>query len=251
MPQTPLEVFAGLRTLHECAQKLVTQALGLSEVALPEDIRWKEGALRGEPLFLRTQRFLGDGVEAATLSETFLEGRRLVSVTLSVYPEATSPAPILGIDLVAINGPLHLVVMDLSPTDRAFWEAHGEQRLIEAAAMLGLLKARKRPDFIDASFSPQAIFAAAKPGAEEPAFRAARHLMETYPAMLRAGREHQLSQDDQRTARLNALKWRLAMQKNKKESKALERLFGGDIIPYLDDFLFGLPPDAKDYGIGE
>ena len=149
-----------------------------------------------------------------------------------------SSAPIVGVDLIGLAGALSLVAVDLAPTDDAAWQTH-------AAAMLTALHAsvesrvvpRRRPSFADEVFSPRALIAGVRRGAELAVLDAVasfvEHALGRWPAPLALAPERAAAASD----RVDA--WCRAELRNRREHDALTRLFGAAPATAYLDMLFG------------
>ena len=226
----------GLRGVRAAVEGLVAR-LGLTEGVVPEPLQRLDGALRGESLALRTRRF-GDPRWMLTSAEIVAVDEVLVAVTAIGMPVG-APTPILGVDLVALQGALSLVAVDLAPTDEAVWTTDAAPLLEQLhRGTQGLVVARRWPAFAAEVFSPRALLAGARRGGEVGTLTAVAAFV-TFGARCsvfaptRSASPAQISAADQRRRA-----WCLAERRNRREHDALARMFGEQQAAAYIDFLF-------------
>lgn len=248
LPST-FEAFAG--DYLSCGLKwldaLIVQRLGLQEVAIPADLAAATGLLRGAPVVLRTRRYRGAGFAPLTLAHIENAQGRLCSLTVVGLPQPGSGLPILGMDLIALNGALSLVAVDLAPIHAQAWQTDCAPLLIDLQQQTaGSLIARKRPEFSVDTFSPLAVIAGARSGAERTVFCALVELLQRVSDLwlrrlgLTTASEVSWEDPGQIHAEAESVRrWLLAEQENRKEHSALAAIFGPDFAKrYLHGFLF-------------
>lgn len=222
----------GLRGAREAAEALAA-ALDLAPQDVPAELRRLPGDLRGAPIALHTRRLAG-ARWALTLAEITAADGALIAFTAIGLP-AGAPAPILGVDLVAVQGALSLVAVDLAPTDDEAWSA-AEPALVRLHhATAELVVPRRRPEFADEVFSPRALIAGARRGREAAALAAvAAFLREVAPivaATTATPTVHRAADERRR-------RWCLAERRNRREHDALARMFGAGPASSYSEFLF-------------
>ncbi|MBF2054584.1 MAG: hypothetical protein IGS03_14155 [Candidatus Sericytochromatia bacterium] len=225
-----------LSTIAVAARKLPVQ-LAMEPVDIPRRFAQAEGQIQGQLVQMHSQRWQNDFVDHLTLALLYNASDELLSVTLSVIPKAQIPLPILGLDYVGFRGILSLVALDLCPVDRDFWHHHAahHQQALQKSARTHLIQ-RKIPDFTHGSFSPNAVFAAARSEQFDLAQSLAESLLSTYPQLYREALG-EVPTDG--TASIQ--NWKQAMRQNKKEHSALSQIFGEAFTQdYLYNFLFTL-----------
>lgn len=239
--QSSSHVSKVLDSIAEGMYRDLVKSFALTELLVPRDFAEKHGAIRGLPVTMTTRRFAGGPLESLTHARVFTGDDQTMSCTISAFPKAGYGLPILGIDFVAFGGKLHLAVMDLSVTCRATWERTAEAplRRIKSAVLADLVE-RKRPDFVAESFSPEAMFLAARPGSEAKAATAALQLIDVYKSILHTA-EPMNDAGAANVAYERSVFWRQQMRHNKKENIALTSVFGPDVTTYLEQFLFAIP----------
>lgn len=227
----PDPIDRGLRDVAAAAEALAA-ALDLRPQPVPAPLRRLDGEVRGAPVALHTRRFAGPAW-SLTLAEIVAADATRLAVTAIGMPTDT-PAPILGLDLVAVQGALSLVAVDLAPTDDAAWAAHAAPALDRLhAALAGLVVARRWPAFAAEVFSPKALIAGVHRG-HEPAVLAA--IAAFIPAVAPIVAATTPTPDPHAVDRRR--RWCLAERRNRREHDALARMFGADkVAPYID-FLF-------------
>ena len=194
------------------------------------------GSLAAATLRLTTRRFTGADFESLTLATISDDQGLLRSVTLIGLPAGLRP--VLGVDLIGFGGALSLVAVDLSPTDRGVWErtaAAALQRL--HAAVDEHVTPRKWPGFAHEVFSPRALIAGVRRGAEAPVLAA----IADFVAGLPADDDEQADPGRLAQAREQARAWRRAELANRKEHDALTRIFGAARAEAYLELLFGAP----------
>jgi hypothetical protein len=227
--------------LHSFTAMTVAQ-----EIQVPAPYESLTGRLRGEPITLETRRFLVDSSVFVTFARLIDAQGRVASVTLSAIPRLDDARevlalPILGLDFVALGKQLSLCVWDFSPTDPGFWQSQAAEILRRAAAEASPAGTdRGRPAFLGEAFSPDAVFLRGQLGREPWLYQQAVRLVMHYLAWLRLPADQRRTKDPHGvTTRIRA--WRQIMLNNKKESNALQGLFGPVAESYLRDFLFAEP----------
>lgn len=242
---------AALRAIVEAARSAWVDGAGLREQVVPAEFSHVSGSIGEQPVLLHTRRYAGDAIESltlATISTVEASGTgRLCSATVIGLPGPRSLLPVLGVDVVAIRGALSLVALDLAPLDDDFFTAHAAPILREVGRLGAALPVRKRPEFADASFSPLALIAGARPGQEPAVVAATAHLLHASAALLGPA-AHLDSGDRERAAAVQARNraWRRAELQNRKEHNALARIFGAEFARrYGEEFLFAPPPDIS------
>lgn len=226
----------GLRELLcKCEQTLV-QGCPLVPCPIPDGLAALEGNLNDQTLILRTRRYHGAQFSAFTTATMSLAGQ-LRSLTIIGLPQPGSPAPVLGVDIIALHGQISLLAIDLSPTDLAFWESHCCGALDALAVKLeGATVPRKRPAFAVDTFSRLAMICGVRAGQE---LRSLSALGTFFDDVLKIA-QHASQAALSTAARDRRASWLLAEQRNRKEHEALARIFGPSLAArYLDDFLFG------------
>ena len=167
----------------------------------------------------------------------------LVSCTVSALPAHGASLPILGLDYVALGSKLSLVAFDLSPTDIETW-SDARNNIIDLSRRADAsLTARPRPEFVDQTFSPLAVFARADREFAEVACGLGVTLLERHAGLCADSRSLPPARAD--AADVMVDRWCAAMRRNKKESRALQRIFGPIALEYLEDFLFARDADPQ------
>ena len=237
-----------LRAVLGCAHEHLIDSPGLQPCPIEADLADARGHMAGRALRLRTRRFTGSGWESLTLAEMTDEHGQLQTLTVIGLPAHTSALPILGVDLIGLRGSLSLIALDLSPTDAQLFTAVWAPLLGELHAQLQALPGdpvvpRKRPDFAAHSFSPLALIAGVRSGAEQvvipPLCRFVQHLG---ARLGRLGATAGCALDPERASQATerAQSWRVAERQNRREQSALAAIFGAEFARrYLDGFLFG------------
>lgn len=226
---------------------LLVQRLGLQEVAISADLAAANGLLRGAQVVLRTRRYRGAGFAPLTLAHIENAQGGLCSLTVVGLPQPGSGLPILGMDLIALNGALSLVAVDLAPIRAQTWQTDCTPLLMSLQQQAaGSLIARKRPEFTVDTFSPLAVIAGARSGAEWNVFCALVEFLQRASDLWlrRMGQitASDVSLEDRGDTQAEAesvRRWLLAEQTNRKEHSALAAIFGPDFAKrYLHEFLF-------------
>jgi hypothetical protein len=222
------ELDRGLRGVRDGLDALVSR-LGLAERAVPAELRRLDGALREVPVALRTRRF-GDDGWTLTLAE-------IAGADTAIGVPRGTLAPVLGIDLVALQGALALIAVDLAPTDEAVWTAEAAPALARLhRATEGLVVARRMPEFAAEVFSPRALLAGARRGDEAAVLAAVARFVAGLAgsfAAARCGEPARVAAADDRRRR-----WCLAERRNRREHDALARMFGAEAAGAYLEFLF-------------
>jgi hypothetical protein len=104
---------AVLVTAHRCAA-LFSARSAVAPQKLPVGLAVQRGAFRDLPVALSAHAWSGGGVGYARV--VTIAGPEVSIANVLGYPAPDRPAPILGIDLVAVAGAPVVVVADLSPT---------------------------------------------------------------------------------------------------------------------------------------
>jgi hypothetical protein len=237
-PPDPLS--AGLTAALTAARQGLAEALGLAERPLPGSLGLLRGEARGVALELRTTCFVGHGFEALFIAEIATAAGARRSATIIGLPARGALLPVLGVDLIALGGSLSLAALDLAPTDDLLWQRRAAP-LLEAchARVAGHTVARRWPDFAHATFSPLALIAAARPGAEQHVFAAAAELLAGVAQLARAAALAPTDPDRADRAYQRRLAWQAAERRNRREQDALTRLFGADAAGQYLHHLFG------------
>ena len=227
----------GLRNVLAVAE-LAIAGTGLTRCPLPEALGALVGDHAGAPLRMHTRRWRGAGFAALTVATIADASEQLRSVTIIGLPAAGHPGPIVGVDLIGLGGALSLVAVDLAPTDDATWQAHAVAPLTALhAAVEAHVVTRRRPSFADEVFSPRALIAGVRRGAELAVLDAVARFLEHAVGPLQArdavGQGSAAAADDRVTA------WCQAELRNRREHDALTRLFGAVPATAYLDMLFG------------
>jgi hypothetical protein len=106
---------AVLATAHRCAA-LFSARSALAPRKLPVGLAVQRGAFRDLPVALSAHAWSGGGVGYARV--VTIAGPEVAIANVLGYPAPDRPAPILGIDLIAVAGAPVVVLADLSPTVR-------------------------------------------------------------------------------------------------------------------------------------
>jgi len=227
-----------LSELYIAIEDWISQ-LTLQEIEPDPIYRYLQGQIRGIKVNMRSRAFVGSALQRVTLVEMQTETGKRLSVTLTAMPHSASPLPILGLDYVGFQETLSLAALDWFPTDLFFWKTHCKTPLqaLKRQAQAQLTQ-RKTPEFAQSAFSPQAIFAAAKPPQLAAAVQIAQQMLQGFtqishiqPLPLQAQQLEALQTRRQ--------EWVQVMRNNKKEHSALAQIFGADLTKtYLEGFLF-------------
>ena len=229
---------------------LCEQALGLfagptlREEVLPDHYAKLQGAIRGHAVTLHTRRFVGGVWRSLTIATIVRQADgELCSLTIVGLPTSSSLLPILGVDLIALQGTLSLVAVDLSPTDEQLFVEQASpilQTLLQQAQ--AVLVPRKRPAFCHDTFSPLALICAARPGGELRLGESIAEFLTQVQAL--CARTTLVVNDDRRqqSAWQRQRAWLRSEQENRKEANAMSLIFGEQIASrYLQEFLFEVP----------
>jgi len=213
---------------------------------LPAQLRALVGTHAGAALHLDTRRWRGTGFAALTVATIRDATGRLRSVTIIGLPAAGVPGPIVGVDLIGLGGALSLVAVDLAPTDLATWETDAAASLAELhAAVAASVVLRRWPDFASEVFSPRALIAGVRRGAELDVLTAVASFVARIPTPpidpIPAGRAS--------AAHERVTAWCRAELRNRREHDALTRLFGADPATAYTDLLFGPGALGPDYAV--
>ncbi len=232
-----------LATLYKQALAILVLP-SLHEQVLPDHYATLQGSLRGQAIALHTRRFVGGVWRSLTVATIAKQpSGDLVSLTIVGLPTSSSLLPIVGVDLIALQGTLSLIAIDLSPTDLQVYEEQATpilQSLLHRAQPVTV--ARKRPDFCHDTFSPLALICASRPGSEPQVgqtiamfLRQVAMLTESHVSDVPDESRRQKSWQQQRS-------WLRSEQENRKEANALSLMFGEEIAArYLQQFLFEVP----------
>ncbi|HEY0135288.1 MAG TPA: hypothetical protein VGB85_14485 [Nannocystis sp.] len=228
---------AGLRNVLAVAELAISE-LGLTRCPFPEALGALVGTHAGEPLRMHTRRWRGPGFVALTMATITDAAGQLRSVTIIGLPAAGCPGPIVGVDLIGLGGALSLVAVDLAPTDDVTWQTHAAAPLAALhTAVETHVVIRRRPSFADEVFSPRALIAGVRRGAELAVLDAVASFIEhavgprASPGKVAA--ERATAADDRVAA------WCRAELRNRREHDALTRLFGAVPATAYLDMLFG------------
>ncbi len=223
---------AGLRIVLAAIEAWIARH-ALTVCPLPEQLGALVGAHAGAALHLDTRRWRGAGFAAFTVATIRAATGHLRSVTIIGLPAANALGPIVGVDLIGLGGALSLVAVDLAPTDVATWETDAAASLAELhAAVADSVVPRRWPDFASEVFSPRALIAGVRRGAEPGVLAAVASFIAripTPPIDPTAG--------PAASERVSA--WCRAELRNRREHDALTRLFGADPATAYTDLLFG------------
>ncbi|MCB9756520.1 MAG: hypothetical protein H6713_41925 [Myxococcales bacterium] len=231
----------GLHALLDAVGREYVDASSLRAVDIPARFATLDGRLGDRALRLVTQVFTGGAIERLTVAAmstppTSAGPAALVSCTVSALPVRGASLPILGLDYVALGGGLSLVAFDLSPTDVDTW-ADARNNIVDLSRRADIaLRPRPRPEFVDQTFSPLAVFARADRDAAAFACELGVTLLTRHARLCEA--PAWLAPTRARLADARVDQWCAAMRRNKKESRALQRIFGPIAVDYLEDFLF-------------
>lgn len=245
----------GLAAAHEClreldalVEELLISGPGRVQREIAPAYREMAGSFAEARILMTSARYSGAGMESLTISKITDDSGGLRSLTVIGQPEPGSKLPILGMDLIALRGPLSLIAVDLSPTDDELFDSvwrHPLLSLLAANERLGpqKLTLRKRPDFCAETFSPHAAILAARPG-QEPLVKELLTAFVRESARLFAeatsGPEPSWPAARAHASRQRVLRWREAELRNRKEVSALASLFGPERArSFLSEFLFG------------
>jgi len=230
----------GLHAALTAARQRLVLELELAERPLPAGLALLRGEARGLELELRTTCFMGHGFAALFIAEIVAQGGQRRSATVIGLPQRGALLPVLGVDLIALGGALSLAALDLAPTDDLFWQERAAP-LLEAchARVAGHTVARRWPAFAHAAFSPLALIAAARPGAEQHVFAAAADLLVGVAQLARDAASAPADPARAAHAYQRRLAWQAAERHNRREQDALTRLFGPDAAARYLHHLFG------------
>lgn len=227
----------GLRAVLAAAEGWIAAAR-LEPVALPGGLDGLEGTFGAAPLRLLTRRHAGAGLRSLTVAR-IVDGEGLLrSATLIGLPAPDTLAPVLGVDLIGFGGALSLVAVDLSPTDDARWAAAAAPPLerLHAALADGVVP-RRWPAFAAEVFSPRALIAGVRRGAEAPVLAAVAAFVAGLAPVYAAA--PQPEPDRVAAAAARELAWRRAELRNRREHDALGRIFGEATATAYLELLFG------------
>ncbi len=236
---TPIQ--RGLLALLSEVERAYVDALSLREVSISPRFETLAGGIGERRLLLETKVFTGGALERLTIAVMYTPSPAgappaLVSCTVSALPAFGVALPILGLDYVALGSKLSLVAFDLSPTDIETW-SDARNNLIDLSRRADArLTARPRPQFVDQTFSPLAVFARADREFAELACGLGVTLLERHAGLCAAARPLPFARANAADTMVEC--WCGAMRRNKKESRALQRIFGPVAVDYLEDFLF-------------
>lgn len=230
---------ASALTLSQALAEVLTSAhacltADCREEDLPPSIALAQGSLRGEPVVLRSRRFVGGPWSSLVLAEITGERSGQLASTVIGLPAQGLGDSVLGVDLIAFGGRLSLAAIDLSPLSPEAWEAHGRPALELLRARTDTLTVpRVLPAFTHHTFSPLAMVVAARPGDDVALLST---LARWLPEAMRGRGQHRST-----SGWATQQRWRQSERSNRKEADALARLFGADFArSYLEEFLFPL-----------
>jgi len=203
---------------------------------LPAGLDSLAGSHADAALRLDTRRWRGGGFSALTVATIRDATGRLCSVTIIGLPAAGELGPIVGLDLIGLGGALSLIAVDLAPTDRDTWAACAVAPLTALhAAVAPHVVPRRWPSFADEVFSPHALIAGVRRGAELEALGAvADFVARARPPAATAAEPERAA-----AATARAAAWCQAELRNRRENVALTRIFGADPAAAYLDLLFG------------
>lgn len=243
IPMTNVTPSHVLTTLCEQSSALVGH-LSLREEAIPDCYSHLFGSIRGTAVELHTRRFSGGVFRSLTIATIRKQpSGELCSLTVVGLPTPSSLLPILGVDLIALQGSLSLIAIDLSPTDEAVYTEHASPILESLAKRAeSVTIPRKRPTFCHDTFSPLALICAARPGHEAQVEQVIAHFLSQVITLCAPSTRPSTHEERSRRAWQQQRAWLLSEQANRKEANALSLMFGEPIASrYLQEFLFEVP----------
>jgi hypothetical protein len=227
----------GLRNVLSVAELAIAGA-GLVRCIFPGELGALVGTHAGDPLRMHTRRWCGAGFSALTVATIGDASDLLRTVTIVGLPAAGDPGPILGVDLIGLGGALSLVAVDLAPTDEVTWQTDAAAALAELhAAVEPHVVQRRRPSFADEVFSPRALIAGVRRGAERTVLDAVARFVEHAIGPRSPSRAIEPERAAAANDRVDA--WCRAELRNRREHDALTRLFGAAPATAYLDMLFG------------
>lgn len=225
---------AGLRSVLAAIEAWIGP--GLAACPLPAGLDALAGSHADAALRLDTRRWRGGGFSALTVATIRDVTGRLCSVTIIGLPAAGELGPIVGLDLIGLGGALSLIAVDLAPTDHDTWAACAVAPLTALhAAVAPHVVPRRWPSFAEEVFSPHALIAGVRRGAELEALCAvADFVARARPLATTAAEPERAAAASARVAA-----WCRAELQNRRENVALTRIFGADPAAAYLDLLFG------------
>ncbi len=230
-----------LRSLQQRSLSLLDHP-AYTALLVPAEFASMQGMIRGNPITLYTRRFSGSIWRSVTVAWIVrASDEALCSLTLVGLPRPESTAPILGVDLICLNGSLSLIAVDLAPMDESSFSQVAAPRLVRLHQQTHTTVAqRQRPAFCHDTFSSLALICAAKPGhTAEVEHAVADFLTDVLdPGFAdHFGRNSTDGSIKETWQRQRA--WLRSEQANRKEANAMSLMFGDDLARrYLCGFLF-------------
>ncbi len=230
-----------LRLLAKRIQTAIDELPDLRKVEIPADFAQLHGVLNEIPIKMQTCRYRSPGYESLSLSVLQDDAARPHAVTLIGLPVPGTPLPVIGLDAVALGARWSLLALDLAPTDTDYWEKRCASALEDMHCRLRKsMKMRRLPDFAQHSFSRLALIAAVHDGQEHLVAGEVAEFIRAQALPLLQEQIPATPHSDQ--AAQHNLAWRRAERANRKEQKALGRLFGEERARRLiEDILFPIP----------
>ncbi|MEL6545500.1 MAG: hypothetical protein AAFQ82_12790 [Myxococcota bacterium] len=206
----------------------------MSPVAWPEEITLAEGSWARTRVKLQTEVHRGEGflsrLQVATVTSP---DDTMAALTAVAVPSPELSAPVFGCDLVAFRGRFVLAALDLSGGKSTSEDAHR----LEMARMqlVSVAEPRPVPDFGVSCFSPHATLVAES---SQPLDEALPNAFRTYLSCF----AHRMTRSPIRSweqGREEQRRYFAAMRANKRESKAMGKLFGASWAKrYFEDYFF-------------
>lgn len=220
------------RGLHAVRDALDGLAARWPAIPVPAALRLLRGSIRDTPVELRTRRF-ADATYTLTLAEIAESSTGALRAVTAIGVPHGAPLPILGIDLIALQGSLALIAVDLAPTDDALWSdlpasLLGQLHLDTA----GMVVARRWPEFATEVFSPRALLAGARRGHESAVLAQIAGFVASLAPLFASAPTATPAAIAAADARRH--RWIQAERRNRREHDALARMFGEPSVAYLD-----------------
>ena len=232
-----ITIAAGLERVL-AAVNVWSGGLGLEAAAMPVGLERMTGEVRGVPVMMTTRRAQGGRFAALTCATIRDAEGVLRSLTVIGMPAGGTPGPVLGIDLIGLGGALSLIAVDLAPVDGQVWEERAAAPLAGLHAALGEgAVARRWPEFAAEVFSPRAVIAGARRGAEAGLLAAVAGFVSCLPGVYAPMAALPVARQVAADERVRA--WRQAELRNRREHDALARIFGAGAAAAYLAALFG------------
>jgi len=251
MSTDPMSVAVALDTMERVLDALLVLPNALEAEALPPVIARTEGRLKDQPITLETRLFSGRG-HLARLHVARGRGA-MESLTVIALPAATEARPIFSVDIVAFGGRFAVMFLDLCAVGRAGSFRAGPAASASRVALLEHAGVASLPDFCQGITSEHAIFArgaaATSPDSAETPARLTAAFLSFAVAFADSLAQEAEPDPNAQVAQADFLR---RMVENKREARALARLFGEEWSErFLGEHFFAMPKQAQAIGAAE